>query len=167
MEWTPSPKKSPVTIIILPTQNIVQRTRPVYVLEGLYVCAKGTFTREATGSATGARHAAARLAARHSVYMVGSCRARLLHKKAAFTRDATGSATAAWQPRRKIETLEYNRSVYTATCCSQQTRDCCEPGRHFKFELIIAARHRLSRAVPHNPHVCWLWDSQLGRRHPG
>ena len=33
-----------------------------------------------------------------------------------------------------------------ATCCSQQTRDWCEPGRHFKFELTIAARHRLLRA---------------------
>ena len=39
-----------------------------------------------------------------------------------------------------------NRNVYTTTCCTQQTRDCCEPGWHFKFELIIAARHRLSRA---------------------
>ena len=34
-----------------------------------------------------------------------------------------------------------------ATRCTQQTRDCCEPGRQFKFELIIAARHMLSRAV--------------------
>ena len=47
----------------------------------------------------------------------------------------------------KIETEEYNRSVYTATRCTQQTRDCCEPRRQFKFELIIAARHMLSRAV--------------------
>ena len=31
-----------------------------------------------------------------------------------------------------------------ATRCSQPTPNCCEPGRHFKFELIIAARHRLS-----------------------
>ena len=34
-----------------------------------------------------------------------------------------------------------------ATRCTQQTRDCCEPGWQFKFELIIAARHMLSRAV--------------------
>ena len=28
----------------------------------------------------------------------------------------------------------------------QQTRDCCEPGQEFKFELKIAARQRLSQA---------------------
>ena len=55
-------------------------------------------------------------------------------------------------------------SVYTATCSTQQTRDCCEPGRQFKFELVIAARHMLSRAVAsvffeeYRPQKCCYMD---------
>ena len=81
-----------------------------------------------------------------SVLLTKWFRRNIIGRKAAFTRDATGRVTAARQPRRKIETEEYNRSVYTVTHCSQQARDCCEPGRHFKFELKITARHRLLRA---------------------
>ena len=60
--------------------------------------------------------------------------------KAAFTRDATGSATAARQPRRKNGNIQQER-------LHGDTLHCCEPRRQFKFELIIAARHMLSRAV--------------------
>ena len=31
-----------------------------------------------------------------------------------------------------------------ATRCSQQTRDCCEPGRQFKFELMCRAAHAVA-----------------------
>ena len=65
--------------------------------------------------------------------------------KAAFTRDATDCATAAWQPRGKNRNIGIQQERLHGDM--QQTRDCCEPGRQLKFELIIAARHMLSRAV--------------------
>ena len=40
-------------------------------------------------------------------------------------------------------------------------RDCCEPGRQFKFEFKIAAWHRLSRAVFYKNNdlrKCWYMD---------
>ena len=68
--------------------------------------------------------------------------------KAAFTRDATGSATGARQPRHKNRQHRNTTGVFTrrhAACSRHAT--AASPGRQFEFELIIAARHMLSRAV--------------------
>ena len=56
-----------------------------------------------------------------------------------------GTRQAARQPRRKNRNIGMLQERLHGD--TQQTRDCCEPGWQFKFELIIAARHMLSRAV--------------------
>ena len=67
--------------------------------------------------------------------------------KAAFTRDATGSATAARQSRHKNRNIGIQQERLHGDTLHAADARLCEPGRQFKFELIIAARHMLSRAV--------------------
>ena len=67
--------------------------------------------------------------------------------KAAFTLDATGSATGARQSRRKNRNIGIQQERLHGDTLHAAYISCCEPGRQFKFELIIAARHMLSRAV--------------------
>ena len=64
--------------------------------------------------------------------------------KAAFTLDATDCGTTA-APENRNMGIQRGRLHGDMPACSRH--DCCETGRQFKFELKIAARHRLSRAV--------------------
>ena len=108
---------------------------------------KAAFTRDATGSATAARQPR-RKNRNIGILQPGVRCCFWLNLSSDLTLHK--SCLNFWlksEIRLKSETAPHPRSVYTATRCTQQTRDCCEPGRRFKFELIIAARHMLSWAV--------------------